>query len=77
MLAGTRLGIKADITTLGKALSGGLYPASAALADEAIMSVMVPGSSGSTYGGNPLSCRVVMAALDALIEENMCQNAEK
>jgi len=71
------MGVKADITALGKALSGGLYPASCALADSPVMSVMTPESHGSTFGGNPLACRVVIAALDALFEEKMVENAEE
>jgi len=68
--------VRADITTLGKALSGGFYPVSAVLADEHIMDVIKPGEHGSTFGGNPLGCAVAVAAIDALIEENMCERAE-
>mmetsp|Transcript_27437 Transcript_27437/g.12779 ORF Transcript_27437/g.12779 Transcript_27437/m.12779 type:complete len:288 (-) Transcript_27437:240-1103(-) len=77
LLACHRAGIKADIISLGKGLSGGTYPASCALADDAVMKVIVPGSHGSTYGGNPLASRVVMTSIDVLIEEQMSENAEK
>lgn len=66
-----------DILILGKALSGGLYPVSAVLADDAIMLTIKPGEHGSTYGGNPLGCKVAMAALDVLVSENLADNAEK
>jgi ornithine--oxo-acid transaminase len=69
--------VRADITTLGKALSGGFYPVSAVLADVHIMDVIKPGEHGSTFGGNPLGCAVAVAALNALIEENMCEKAEE
>lgn len=62
---------------LGKALSGGVYPISAVLADRHIMDVIEPGTHGSTYGGNPLAAKVAIAALTALEEEKMTQNAEK
>jgi ornithine--oxo-acid transaminase len=70
-------GVKADILILGKALSGGLYPVSAVLADKEIMLCIKPGEHGSTYGGNPLGCAVAMAALKVLIDEGMINNAEK
>lgn len=69
--------IKADILILGKALSGGVYPVSAVLANSEVMLCIKPGEHGSTYGGNPLGCAVAMAALKALKEEGMIENAEK
>ncbi|CAH7685450.1 ornithine-oxo-acid transaminase [Phakopsora pachyrhizi] len=70
-------GVRADITTLGKALSGGLYPVSAVLADNHIMEVIKPGEHGSTFGGNPLACAIATAALDVLIDEKMSERAEE
>jgi len=67
--------VRADIVTIGKALSGGFYPVSAMLADDAIMSVFKPGDHGSTFGGNPLASAVARAALKVLVEENMIENA--
>ena len=64
-----------DIVVLGKALSGGVIPVSAVLADDEIMLNIRPGEHGSTYGGNPLACRVATAALNVLIDENMVENA--
>lgn len=66
---------KPDMVVLGKALSGGVIPVSAVLASDEIMLTLKPGEHGSTYGGNPLACRVAMAALNVLREENLCQNA--
>ena len=73
--AHTREGVRADAVVIGKALSGGLYPVSAFLADDTIMDVFDPGSHGSTYGGNPLACAVAEAALDVLLEENLIERA--
>ncbi len=67
--------IKADILILGKALSGGAYPVSAVLANDAIMNVIKPGNHGSTFGGNPIAAAVGMAALDVIKEENLAENA--
>ncbi|MFY0600411.1 MAG: ornithine--oxo-acid transaminase [Cyclobacteriaceae bacterium] len=67
--------IKPDVLILGKAISGGLYPVSAVLADDAIMDVITPGSHGSTFGGNPLGAKVAIAALKVIIDENLTQNA--
>jgi ornithine--oxo-acid transaminase len=67
--------VKPDILILGKALSGGAYPVSAILADDEVMDVIKPGQHGSTYGGNPLGCKVAMAALEVVKEENLSQNA--
>lgn len=64
-----------DILILGKALSGGIMPVSAVLADDEIMLTIQPGEHGSTYGGNPLACAVSMAAIDVLIDEKMAENA--
>lgn len=69
--------IKPDILILGKALSGGVYPVSVVLADNKIMDVIKPGQHGSTFGGNPLACKVAMAALDVVKDENLAQNARK
>lgn len=69
--------VRPDIVTLGKALSSGLYPVSAVLADKEIMDVIEPGTHGSTYGGNPLACKVAIAALEVLEEENLALNACK
>lgn len=66
---------KPDILILGKALSGGAYPVSAVLADNEIMDVIKPGQHGSTYGGNPLACKVAMSALEVVGEEHLAQNA--
>ncbi len=68
---------KPDILILGKALSGGSYPVSAVLANNDIMEVIKPGQHGSTYGGNPLACKVAMAALEVVKDEYLAQNARK
>ncbi|CAN0029015.1 unnamed protein product [Ectocarpus fasciculatus] len=68
-------GVRPDILVLGKALSGGVYPVSAVLADNEIMLTVKPGQHGSTYGGNPMACRVATAALEVLREEGMAENA--
>lgn len=68
--------VRPDIVLLGKALSGGVYPVSAALADKEIMHCIQPGEHGSTYGGNPLGCAVSMTALRVLVEENLSDRAE-
>jgi ornithine--oxo-acid transaminase len=65
-----------DILILGKALSGGTLPVSAVLADDEIMLTIKPGEHGSTYGGNPLACKVAMVALTVLKEERMAENAQ-
>ena len=67
--------VRPDIVVLGKALSGGMYPVSAVLADDEIMLTIRPGQHGSTYGGNPIACAVATAALEVLIEERMPENA--
>lgn len=67
--------VRPDILILGKALSGGVLPVSAVLADDDIMLTIKPGEHGSTYGGNPLACKVAMAALQVLKDENLAENA--
>ncbi|SHI66021.1 ornithine--oxo-acid transaminase [Cruoricaptor ignavus] len=69
--------VQPDILILGKALSGGMYPVSAVLANNHIMNVIRPGQHGSTFGGNPLACAVAMAALDVVQEEQLSEKAEK
>ncbi|SEU25189.1 ornithine--oxo-acid transaminase [Stigmatella erecta] len=69
--------VKPDLLVLGKALSGGTYPVSCVLADDAIMLTIKPGEHGSTYGGNPLACAVTVAALNVLREEKLAENAER
>ncbi|MDH5608233.1 MAG: ornithine--oxo-acid transaminase [Cyclobacteriaceae bacterium] len=68
---------KPDILILGKALSGGVYPVAAVLADHDIMDVITPGTHGSTYGGNPLASKVALAALEVVKDEKLAQNARK
>ena len=68
-------GVKADILILGKALSGGVLPVSAALCNDDIMLCIKPGEHGSTFGGNPLACVVAMAALQVIEDENLTENA--
>ena len=69
--------VQPDILILGKALSGGMYPVSAVLANNEIMNVIHPGQHGSTFGGNPLACAVAMAALDVVEEEKLSDKAEE
>lgn len=69
--------VRPDIVTLGKALSGGIYPVSAVLADRDVMLCIKPGEHGSTYGGNPLGCAVASAAIDVLINEKLSERAEE
>lgn len=69
--------IQPDILILGKALSGGMYPVSAVLANDNIMQVIHPGQHGSTFGGNPLACAVAVAALDVVEEEKLSERAEE
>ena len=69
--------VQPDILILGKALSGGMYPVSAVLANDNIMKVIHPGQHGSTFGGNPLACAVAIAALDVVDEEKLSERAEK
>ena len=67
--------VRPDILILGKALAGGAYPVSAVLADNHIMEVIRPGQHGSTYGGNPLGCKVAIASLNVIKDENLAENA--
>ncbi|MET7035221.1 ornithine--oxo-acid transaminase [Elizabethkingia miricola] len=69
--------VQPDILILGKALSGGMYPVSAVLANNNIMDVIKPGQHGSTFGGNPLACAVAMAALDVVQDEKLSERAEE
>ena len=77
MFAFQHEGIKPDVLCVGKALGGGLYPVSASLARKDIMDVFTPGSHGSTFGGNPLAAAIGEAAIDALVDEKLAENAEK
>ena len=69
--------VKPDILILGKALSGGVYPVSAVLADDEVMMVIKPGQHGSTFGGNPIAAKVATTALEVVYEEKLIQNARK
>jgi len=69
--------VQPDILILGKALSGGMYPVSAVLANDNIMNVIKPGQHGSTFGGNPIACAVAVAALDVVAEEKLSERAEE
>ena len=75
LLAEEHEGIEADLTLIGKALSGGFYPVSAVLSNSEVMGVLQPGEHGSTFGGNPLACAVARVALKVLVEEGMVDNA--
>ena len=77
LLAEEHEGIEADVTLIGKALSGGFYPVSAVLSNSEVLGVLQPGQHGSTFGGNPLACAVARAALRVLTEEGMIANAEQ
>jgi ornithine--oxo-acid transaminase len=77
LLAEEHEGIEADLTLIGKALSGGFYPVSAVLSNSEVMDVLHPGEHGSTFGGNPLACAVARAALRVLTEEGMVENAAR
>ena len=77
LLAQDHEGIRADVTVIGKALSGGMYPVSAVLAKRDILGVFTPGDHGSTFGGNPLACAVARAAIEALQKEKMVENARE
>jgi ornithine--oxo-acid transaminase len=76
MLACDHENVRPDILILGKALSGGVLPVSAVLADDAIMMTIRPGEHGSTYGGSPIACKTAIAALQVLKDERMADNAE-
>ena len=75
MICCDHYGFKPDILILGKALSGGVYPVSAVLSSNEIMLTIKPGEHGSTYGGNPLGCKVAIAALKVIRDENLCENS--
>ena len=70
-------GFKPDVLILGKALSGGVFPVSAVLSSQEVMLTIKPGEHGSTYGGNPLGCKVAIAALKVIKDEDLCNNAQK
>jgi len=67
--------VRADMVTIGKALSGGMYPVSAVLASKEILGVFKPGDHGSTYGGNPLACAIAREAIKIIVEEKLCERA--
>lgn len=69
--------VRPDVLILGKAISGGVYPVSAVLANNNVMDVIKPGQHGSTFGGNPLACAVAHAALEVIKDEKLAENAEK
>ncbi len=75
LLAEAHDGIEADVTLIGKALSGGFYPISAVLSNTEVLGVFMPGDHGSTFGGNPLACAIARTAIKVLIEEGMIENA--
>jgi len=77
LLACDHEGVRPDILILGKAISGGLYPVSAVLADDDVMLVIKPGQHGSTFGGNPIGARVAIAALEVVREEKLAERSEK
>ncbi len=77
LLAEEHESVEADLTLIGKALSGGFYPVSAVLSNSEVLGVLQPGEHGSTFGGNPLACAIARAALKVLVEEGMIENAEK
>lgn len=77
LLAEEHDGVEADMTMIGKALSGGFYPVSAVLSNTDVLGVFQPGDHGSTFGGNPLACAVARTALRVLVEEGMIENAAR
>ena len=77
LLAEEHEGIEADMTLLGKALSGGFYPVSAVLSSHEVMNVLQPGEHGSTFGGNPLACAVARTAIRVIADENMIENSDR
>ncbi len=77
LLAEEHEGVEADLTLIGKALSGGFYPVSAVLSNSEVLGVLKPGEHGSTFGGNPLACAVARMALKVLVEEDMIGNAQR
>lgn len=77
LLAEHHEGVEADVTLLGKALSGGFYPVSAVLSNNEVLGTLKPGQHGSTFGGNPLACAVARAAMRVLVDEGMIENAAR
>ncbi len=77
LLAVDHENVKPDILILGKALSGGVYPVSAVLANDSVMNVIKPGQHGSTFGGNPLAAKVAVAALEVIKDEDLAANAQR
>lgn len=77
MLACDHEGVKPDMLILGKALSGGMYPVSAVLTNNEVMMCIKPGQHGSTYGGNPLGCKIAITAMNVIADEKLADNAEK
>jgi ornithine--oxo-acid transaminase len=75
LLAVEHEGIEADVTVIGKALSGGFYPVSAVLSNREVLGTFTPGDHGSTFGGNPIACAVARQALKVIVEEHMVENA--
>jgi ornithine--oxo-acid transaminase len=75
LLAEQHDGIEADLTLIGKALSGGYYPISAVLSSKEVLGVLRPGEHGSTFGGNPLACAVARTAIKVIVDENMVENS--
>lgn len=76
LLAVDHAGVTPDVLVLGKAISGGVFPVSAVLANNEVMDVIRPGNHGSTFGGNPLACAVALAALEVVKEERLAENAD-
>lgn len=77
MMCHQHYGVRPDIVTLGKALSAGVYPVSAVMADKDVMLCISPGEHGSTYGGNPLGSAVAITALDVIVNDKLCERAEE
>ena len=77
LLACDHENVKPDVLILGKAVSGGVYPVSAVLANDPIMEVIQPGQHGSTFGGNPLAAKVAIAALEVIKDEKLADNAQR
>jgi ornithine--oxo-acid transaminase len=77
LLAEEHDSVEADVTLIGKALSGGFYPVSAILSNADVLGVFMPGDHGSTFGGNPLACAVARTALKVLVEEGMVENSAR
>jgi len=77
LLAEEHEGIEADLTLIGKALSGGFYPVSAVLSNKEVLEILKPGQHGSTFGGNPLACSIARAALKVLVDEDMIKNSKE